>query len=166
MNSKPEGPPHFCGLPMSLNPHPDAGIPGRFLEVGTVRECIPCLVASRHGWAKTAGELQKRNAELTKALQNLKAAWAASPESITAPEYQEARDVLDKKAWIPAIDAVMSAEWMPPEPIYQTEWLGDGGGRWVDIPAEQYEHFSTLPHYNVRTVYAAAPQTHPIESNP
>jgi hypothetical protein len=54
------GPPHFCGLPMSLNPHPEAGVPGRFLEVGTVSECIPCLVASRHGWAKTASDLQQR----------------------------------------------------------------------------------------------------------
>lgn len=54
------GPPHFCGLPMSLNPHAEAGKPGRFLEVGAHRECIPCLVSSRHGWAKTAGELQQR----------------------------------------------------------------------------------------------------------
>ena len=57
------GPPHFCGLPMSRNPHPEAGVPGRFLEVGTVSECIPCLVSSRHGWAKTAGELQQRLAD-------------------------------------------------------------------------------------------------------
>lgn len=73
------GPPHFCGLPMSLNPHPEAGVPGRFLEVGTVSECIPCLVASRHGWAKTAGDLQQRltaaeqrNAVLTKALTTIR----------------------------------------------------------------------------------------------
>lgn len=58
--AKRAGPPHFCGLPMSLNPHPEAGVPGRFLEVGTVSECIPCLVASRHGWAKTASDLQQR----------------------------------------------------------------------------------------------------------
>ncbi|MES2871425.1 MAG: hypothetical protein V4749_17855 [Pseudomonadota bacterium] len=54
------GPPHFCGLPMSLNPHAEAGKPGRLLEVGAHRECIPCLVSSRHGWAKTAGEQQQR----------------------------------------------------------------------------------------------------------
>jgi hypothetical protein len=58
------GPPHFCGMPMSLNPHVDAGVPGRFLEVGAVRECIPCLVKSRHEWATKAGALQS---ELTKA---------------------------------------------------------------------------------------------------
>lgn len=65
------GPPHFCGLPMSLNPHAEAGKPGRFLEVGAHRECIPCLVSSRHGWAKTAGDLQQR---LTVAEQLLAAA--------------------------------------------------------------------------------------------
>lgn len=62
------GPPHFCGLPMSLNPHVDAGVPGRFLEVGAVRECIPCLVKSRHDWATKAGALQS---DLTKALELL-----------------------------------------------------------------------------------------------
>jgi len=57
------GPPHFCGLPMSRNPHPEAGVPGRFLEVGTVRECIPCFVSSRHNWAKTAADLQQSLAD-------------------------------------------------------------------------------------------------------
>lgn len=52
-------PPHFCGLPMSPNPHPDAGVPGRYLEVGAVSECIPCLVASRHAWAQKAADLQQ-----------------------------------------------------------------------------------------------------------
>jgi hypothetical protein len=62
------GGPHFCSLPMSKNPHPEAGIPGRYLEVGAVSECIPCLVASRHSWAKTAETLQQRLAEAEKKL--------------------------------------------------------------------------------------------------
>lgn len=53
-------PPHFCGLPMSPNPHPEAGVPGRYLEVGAVSECIPCVVASRHAWAEKAAALQQR----------------------------------------------------------------------------------------------------------
>lgn len=43
-----------CGLPRLANPHPDAGKPGRYLEVGTQHECIPCTVKSRHEWAQRA----------------------------------------------------------------------------------------------------------------
>lgn len=52
----------FCGSEMSKNPHPDAGKPDKFLEVGTVNICIPCLVLNRHRWAERAmkaeGELE------------------------------------------------------------------------------------------------------------
>lgn len=87
------GPPHFCGLPMSLNPHPEAGVPDRFLEVGAVSECIPCLVSSRHGWAKTASELQQRltaaeqrNARYESLLRQIIPCLAMSTNS-TAPTY-------------------------------------------------------------------------------
>ena len=43
-----------CGLPMSKNPHPQAGKPPDYLEVGTMYECIPCLVGNRHRWAERA----------------------------------------------------------------------------------------------------------------
>lgn len=45
---------HKCGLPMSDNPHPEAGRPAHYLDVGCPRECIPCLVHSRHQWAGRA----------------------------------------------------------------------------------------------------------------
>ncbi|GJH04994.1 hypothetical protein [Paraburkholderia terrae] len=45
---------HKCGLPMSVNPHPEAGKPPHYLNVGCPRECIPCLVKSRHSWAQQA----------------------------------------------------------------------------------------------------------------
>ena len=37
-----------CGLPMSVNPHPDAGKVDALLMVGAMHVCIPCTVASRH----------------------------------------------------------------------------------------------------------------------
>lgn len=45
---------HKCGLPRSDNPHPEAGKPPIYLEVGCPKECIPCLVLSRHQWAQRA----------------------------------------------------------------------------------------------------------------
>ena len=39
---------------MSANPHPLAGKPPHYLEVGTVDVCIPCTVKSRHEWADRA----------------------------------------------------------------------------------------------------------------
>jgi hypothetical protein len=45
---------HKCGLPMSANPHPEAGRPSHYLKVGVPKECIPCLVLSRHQWAARA----------------------------------------------------------------------------------------------------------------
>lgn len=37
-----------CGMPLSKNPHPDAGDPKHLLNVGAVWVCIPCTVQSRH----------------------------------------------------------------------------------------------------------------------
>lgn len=40
----------FCGLPMSRNPHPDAGLPTMegVVKVGAVWECIPCAIRTRN----------------------------------------------------------------------------------------------------------------------
>ena len=53
-----------CGLPMSRNPHPDAGKPAALLEVGAVWVCIPCTVKSRH----KASQMAFRGAALLSAL--------------------------------------------------------------------------------------------------
>lgn len=43
-----------CGLPMSKNPHPDAGKPWTLLETGPVWVCIPCMSKTLHRWATRA----------------------------------------------------------------------------------------------------------------
>ena len=53
---------------MSVNPHPDAGAPGRFLEVGCPTECIPCTVLSRHQWSRRATSAEQEVRELKEAL--------------------------------------------------------------------------------------------------
>jgi len=45
---------HKCGLMLSDNPHPEAGKPPHYLQVGCPKECIPCLTLSRHQWAGRA----------------------------------------------------------------------------------------------------------------
>jgi hypothetical protein len=45
---------HKCGCKRVDNPHPDAGKPGRYLEVGCEKECLPCMVLSRHQWYQRA----------------------------------------------------------------------------------------------------------------
>jgi hypothetical protein len=59
---------HKCGHPISANPHPDAGKPGRYLEVGCPTECIPCTVLSRHQWAERAQKAERELRELRKQL--------------------------------------------------------------------------------------------------
>lgn len=65
-----KGPLCFCGLRQTKNPHPEAGVPPGYLEVGTVYDCIPCLNKSRRAWSKQAnkakGELADLQAELAK----------------------------------------------------------------------------------------------------
>lgn len=65
-----KGPLCFCGLKQTKNPHPEAGVPPGYLEVGTVYDCIPCLNKSRRAWSKQAnkakGELADLQAELAK----------------------------------------------------------------------------------------------------
>ena len=53
---------------MSVNPHPEAGVPGRMLEVGCPKECIPCMVLSRHQWALRANKAESQVRELQEAL--------------------------------------------------------------------------------------------------
>lgn len=48
------GPLCFCGLPQTKNPHIEAGVPSRILEVGSEYVCIPCLTKSRHEWSQRA----------------------------------------------------------------------------------------------------------------
>lgn len=88
-----------CGLPQTPNPHPDAGVPSRILEVGTTYECIPCTVKSRHSWATKARELEKecaRLAELVDAVweglhNDPLAGWLANISSETARRIAEWR---------------------------------------------------------------------------
>lgn len=54
-----------CGLPMTVNPHPDAGKPGALLEIGAMLVCIPCMTSSRHQWAARAQKAESRIAEIT-----------------------------------------------------------------------------------------------------
>jgi hypothetical protein len=58
------GPLHTCGGLMTTNPHPEAGLSGKLLEIGCVYECIPCLVKSRHDWSVRALAAEKELREL------------------------------------------------------------------------------------------------------
>jgi hypothetical protein len=60
---------HKCGLPLSENPHPEAGKPPRYLEVGCPKECIPCMTLSRHNWATQAMK-DARDADRYRCLRN------------------------------------------------------------------------------------------------
>ena len=55
----------FCGLPTTKNPHPDAGIPSRIMEVGAVYECVSCLNKSRHEWSARALKAERELRQLT-----------------------------------------------------------------------------------------------------
>lgn len=55
---------HKCGCPRVDNPHPDAGKPGRYLEVGCTKECLPCTVLSRHQWYQRTVKAEKELREL------------------------------------------------------------------------------------------------------
>lgn len=43
------------------------------------------------------------------------------------------------------------------EPIYQLEYLGEGGGGWNDVDKSTYDRFERLPNYRSRIVYAEQP---------
>ncbi|MDH1341893.1 hypothetical protein [Ectopseudomonas oleovorans] len=93
-----------CGLPRSENPHPDAGKPGRYLEVGTQHECIPCTVKSRHEWAQRA---TKAESQLRAALHSCAKASSAAEvglivdEALTANQARRALSPENQRA-VPA----------------------------------------------------------------
>lgn len=82
---------HKCGLPMSDNPHPEAGKPGHYLDVGCPRECIPCVVKSRHQWADRAmkAENELRDLQAARATQ-IKDSWCICGNALQ-------RDVIHSK---------------------------------------------------------------------
>ena len=56
----------LCSQPyMVKNPHPDAGKPERYLEIGAVWECVPCGKKALHGWAKRALKAENQLEEVT-----------------------------------------------------------------------------------------------------
>lgn len=61
------------GHPLTWNPHPDAGAPSALPTVGALRECIPCLVRTRHEWAQRAQAAEARAGLLEAALREARA---------------------------------------------------------------------------------------------
>lgn len=56
----------ICGQEtLTRNPHPDAGKPERYLEVGAEWECIPCLRTNRHNAHELHGKVNKLEAANT-----------------------------------------------------------------------------------------------------
>lgn len=43
-----------CGLVMTPNPHPDAGLPSKVNDVGATYVCIPCTARALAGWGRRA----------------------------------------------------------------------------------------------------------------
>lgn len=72
-----KGPLCFCGLRQTKNPHPEAGVPPGYLEVGTVYDCIPCLNKSRRAWSKRANAAQGQVVELQKRIADIEAQQCA-----------------------------------------------------------------------------------------
>ena len=55
---------------MSKNPHPDAGKPGKHVEVGAIYECIPCNRKALHGWSVRATQAESKvSREIVEALE-------------------------------------------------------------------------------------------------
>jgi len=70
-----------CGLPMSRNPHPDAGNPTLDgSQVGYVWECIPCLVQTRNrvgrSWRSAEADLVAARSEIAEVTIAKEAAYA------------------------------------------------------------------------------------------
>lgn len=86
-----------CGLPRSVNPHPEAGKPEHFIEVNTREVCIPCLTLNRHRWAdramkaeNAATDLREANARLRRALreQERRSVESARAAGLTGPDLE------------------------------------------------------------------------------
>jgi hypothetical protein len=71
---------HKCGLPLVENPHPEAGKPNHYLEVGCPAECLPCTVLSRHQWAARASRAEMELWELRASIIDATAQPAEKPE--------------------------------------------------------------------------------------
>jgi hypothetical protein len=54
-------------------------------------------------------------------------------------------------------NAAPVVERQEPVPVYQSSWTGDGGGRWIDVDKENYEHFSKRQNHITRTLYTSPP---------
>lgn len=72
---------HKCGLPMIANPHPDAGKPGSYLQVGCPTECLPCTVKSRHEWSRRAAAVETELRELRASRAAVPEGWDAVPQA-------------------------------------------------------------------------------------
>ena len=84
----------LCGGKLSNNPHPDAGKPIQYIEVGTRYVCIPCTTKSRHKWAERAMEAEGQIKRLFKEIEELKG-WGYSNEPcfhITNKNWQSLKD--------------------------------------------------------------------------
>ncbi|KAB0509633.1 hypothetical protein [Pseudomonas moorei] len=105
---KSPGPLCFCGLKQTKNPHPEAGVPPGYLEVGTVYDCIPCLNKSRRAWSKKANAL---TSELAEAKQRLADAERRNVELISllrdAAEYVRHPDYDWHIGFIQEVDAAI-----------------------------------------------------------
>jgi hypothetical protein len=76
---------HKCGNPRVDNPHPDAGKPGRYLEVGCEKECLPCTVLSRHQWYLRAVKAEKELRELKEQM----ASWRTHNRLANVPHHSD-----------------------------------------------------------------------------
>ncbi len=74
---------HKCGNPRIDNPHPDAGKPGRYLEVGCEKECLPCTVLSRHQWYQRAVKAERELREIKERM----AAWRVHNRLANVPHH-------------------------------------------------------------------------------
>lgn len=89
----------ICGLPLSVNPHPNAGkthVTPDFLEIGTEVVCIPCTVKSRHQWAERALKAENELSQFEE---------VKRPENPYPEDYRNGKPYVRAKDFEDAIDA-------------------------------------------------------------
>lgn len=85
----------FCGLPMSRNPHPDAGKPTLVgvAAVGAVWECIPCMYRSRNSasfrWRDAQLEVDRLSSIILRTMCSCK--WVAHEGKLHDPHCRALR---------------------------------------------------------------------------
>lgn len=94
MSEEQKGPLCFCGLRQTKNPHPEAGVPPGYLEVGTVYDCIPCLNKSRRAWSKRANKAEAQLRDVTAFVEKLRDA-AGEQHSIATGYLSDILEVLE-----------------------------------------------------------------------